>query len=84
MLNTAASFAPNERVLDISEFAMPKARERTPLGGDPTISMVYGGGGAMGIAWHIAVIDALRSLGLPVGTAPSIGTSAGSWACGAA
>ena len=46
--------------------------------------MVYGGGGAVGIAWHIAVIDALRNAGLPVQSAPSIGTSAGSWACGAA
>lgn len=46
--------------------------------------MVYGGGGAVGIAWHVGVIDALRNAGLPVGTAPAIGTSAGSWACGAA
>jgi NTE family protein len=38
----------------------------------------------VGIAWHVAVIDALRDAGLPVRDAPSIGTSAGSWACGAA
>lgn len=50
----------------------------------PGLSMVYGGGGAVGIAWHVGVIDALRSVGLPVQDAPSIGTSAGSWACGAA
>lgn len=46
--------------------------------------MVYGGGGAVGIAWHVGVIDALRDAGLPVASAPAIGTSAGSWACGAA
>ena len=48
------------------------------------LTVVYGGGGAVGIAWHVAVIDAMEQLGLPVRTAPSIGTSAGSWACGAA
>lgn len=53
-------------------------RRRAPL------SMVYGGGGAVGIAWHVGVIDALLAAGLPVRAAPSIGTSAGSWACGAA
>ena len=50
----------------------------------PPLSMVSGGGGAVGIAWHIGVIDAVRAAGLPVADAPSIGTSAGSWACGAA
>lgn len=50
----------------------------------PALSMVYGGGGAVGIAWHIAVIDALAVAGFNVRDAPCIGTSAGSWACGAA
>ncbi len=49
-----------------------------------SLSMVYGGGGAVGIAWHLAVIEALRQAGLDPSRAPSIGTSAGSWACGAA
>lgn len=84
MLNAAALVGPSERVIDLSDFARPKPRSRSRFPGDPTISVVYGGGGAMGIAWHVAVIDALRSLGLPVDAAPSIGTSAGSWACGAA
>ena len=53
-------------------------------GSRPSLSMVYGGGGAVGIAWHVGVIDALRDAGLAVAEAPSIGTSAGSWACGAA
>ena len=48
------------------------------------MSVVYGGGGAVGIAWHLAVIEALRDVGLDPTDAPCIGTSAGSWACGAA
>ena len=48
------------------------------------LTVVYGGGGAVGISRHVTVIDAMEKLGLPVRTAPSIGTSAGSWACGAA
>jgi NTE family protein len=47
------------------------------------VSLVFGGGGAFGIAWHLAVIDALRDAGLPLADAPAIGTSAGSWACAA-
>ena len=84
MSNAAAALGTNRSVIDLSDFARPKHRERSRLGGDPTISMVYGGGGAMGIAWHIGVINAIEALGLPVRSAPSIGTSAGSWACGAA
>ncbi|NLA34300.1 MAG: hypothetical protein GX868_01275 [Actinobacteria bacterium] len=84
MLNAASALGTNESVIDLSDFARPKARERSTFNGDPTISMVYGGGGAMGIAWHLAVINAIEAVGLPVRTAPSIGTSAGSWACGAA
>lgn len=48
------------------------------------LGVVFGGGGAVGIAWHLGVIDALRSHGFDVTTAPLIGTSAGSWACAAA
>jgi NTE family protein len=63
---------------------LPTARTAPVPDARLRLSMVYGGGGAVGIAWHIGVIDALRDAGLPVGDAPSIGTSAGSWACGAA
>ncbi len=48
------------------------------------LSMVYGGGGAVGIAWHLAVNEALHHFGFDVSQAPCVGTSAGSWACGAA
>ena len=48
------------------------------------LAMVYGGGGAVGIAWHLAVIAGLTESGFDCAAAPSIGTSAGSWACGAA
>lgn len=72
------SAGPGGTVVDLTE---PKV---TSAGGRAELSMVYGGGGAVGIAWHVGVIDALRAAGLPVGTAPCIGTSAGSWACGAA
>lgn len=48
------------------------------------LSMVFGGGGAVGIAWHLAVIESLGRFGFDTANAPSIGTSAGSWACGAA
>jgi predicted acylesterase/phospholipase RssA len=53
-------------------------RQRVPL------KVVFGGGGAVGIAWHVAVIEAGLTLGLPMRSAPAIGTSAGAWACGAA
>lgn len=66
-------------VVDLRDRSAPEPRRRRTA-----LSMVYGGGGAAGIAWHVGVIDALRSVGLPVADAPSIGTSAGSWACGAA
>ncbi len=47
------------------------------------VSVVFGGGGAFGIAWHIAVITALADAGICLDDAPAIGTSAGSWACAA-
>ena len=52
-------------------------RKRVP------VTVAFGGGGAFGIAWHVAVIAALREAGVPIDTAPAIGTSAGSWACAA-
>ncbi|MFN8052410.1 MAG: patatin-like phospholipase family protein [Acidimicrobiales bacterium] len=73
--SAATTRAGDDTVIDLRD-AAPQRR--------PSLSMVYGGGGAVGIAWHIGVIDALRDAGLAVSSAPSIGTSAGSWACGAA
>ena len=55
---------------------------RVPVSRVP-VSIVFAGGGAFGIAWHLAVIEGLRGVGLPVADAPAIGTSAGSWACAA-
>lgn len=49
----------------------------------PPVGLVFGGGGAFGIAWHVAVIDALRDHGFALDNAPALGTSAGSWACAA-
>ena len=49
----------------------------------PSVAIAFGGGGAFGIAWHLAVIAALRDAGISLDTAPAIGTSAGSWACAA-
>src|SRR5512135_373932 len=45
----------------------------------PVVSAVYGGGGLFGIAYGLGVADALLGLGVPLRTAPSLGTSAGSW-----
>lgn len=43
------------------------------------LSMVYGGGGVYGIAYGAGVAHGLAATGIPVATAPSLGTSAGSW-----
>lgn len=45
--------------------------------------MVYGGGGAFGIAYGLGVAHGLAEAGLPVATAPALGTSAGSWVASA-
>jgi len=47
------------------------------------LSMVYGGGGLFGIAYTAGVAAGLLHAGLPVATAPSLGTSAGSWTAAA-
>ena len=44
------------------------------------LALVYGGGGAFGIAYNLGVADGLAAAGIPVASAPSLGTSAGSWA----
>lgn len=43
------------------------------------LAMVYGGGGVFGIAYTSGVAQGLADSGLPVRTAPALGTSAGSW-----
>lgn len=47
------------------------------------LSMVYGGGGIFGIAYGLGVAHGLARTGIPVATAPSLGTSAGSWVASA-
>ena len=47
------------------------------------LAMVYGGGGVFGIAYTAGVAEGLRDSGLPVSTAPALGTSAGSWTASA-
>lgn len=51
--------------------------------GDHELSMVYGGGGVFGIGYCIGVAHGLAAAGIPVAAAPSLGTSAGSWAASA-
>jgi NTE family protein len=41
--------------------------------------MVYGGGGPFGIAFGAGVAKGLQATGIPVASAPALGTSAGSW-----
>ena len=45
----------------------------------PRIAAVYGGGGPLGIAYGLGIVDALVAAGVPLRTAPALGTSAGSW-----
>jgi NTE family protein len=45
----------------------------------PRIAAVYGGGGPLGIAYGLGIVDALLAAGLPLRSAPALGTSAGSW-----
>lgn len=47
------------------------------------LAMVYGGGGVFGIAYTAGVATGLAAGGVPVATAPSLGTSAGSWTASA-
>lgn len=53
------------------------------LGGGHELSMVYGGGGVFGIGYCVGVAHGLAAAGVPVATAPALGTSAGSWAASA-
>lgn len=47
------------------------------------LAMVYGGGGVFGIAYTAGVAAGLADAGIAVATAPSLGTSAGSWTASA-
>lgn len=47
------------------------------------LSMVYGGGGVFGIGYTAGVAQGLIDGGVPVATAPALGTSAGSWTAAA-
>jgi predicted acylesterase/phospholipase RssA len=47
------------------------------------LAMVYGGGGTFGIAYNLGIAHGLAAAGIPVSSAPSLGTSAGSWAASA-
>ncbi len=50
------------------------------IAGPHPLSMVYGGGGVFGIGYCVGVAHGLAAAGVPVATAPALGTSAGSWA----
>lgn len=51
--------------------------------GTHPLTMIYGGGGVFGIAYGVGVAHGLAECGIPVATAPSLGTSAGSWVASA-
>jgi NTE family protein len=53
------------------------------VAGEHALSMVYGGGGVFGIGYCVGVAHGLAAGGIPVATAPALGTSAGSWAASA-
>lgn len=46
----------------------------------PPLTVAYGGGGLFGIGYLMGVAESLIEYGIPLGAAPSLGTSAGSWA----
>ncbi len=52
------------------------------IGAPHALSMVYGGGAVFGIAYGAGVAHGLAVSGIPVSTAPALGTSAGSWVAG--
>jgi len=47
------------------------------------LAMVYGGGGVFGMVYCLGVAHGLAAAGVPVATAPALGTSAGAWAASA-
>ena len=63
---------------------------KVELAGSPSIverrhqlSLVYGGGGVFGIAYGLGIAGGLAEHGIPIATAPALGTSAGSWVASA-
>jgi predicted acylesterase/phospholipase RssA len=76
-----------EAVVSGHEHSGPDAVE---LDGSPAVaeglhplSMVYGGGGVFGIGYSAGVARGLEDGGIPVSSAPALGTSAGSWTAAA-
>lgn len=61
------------------------SRHRSPRDLAPRhpLSMVYGGGGVFGIGYTAGVAAGLAAAGVPVASAPALGTSAGSWTAAA-
>ena len=53
------------------------------VAGPHPLSVIYGGGGVFGIGYCVGVAQGLAEGGIPVATAPALGTSAGSWAAAA-
>lgn len=53
------------------------------VSGQHPLAMVYGGGGVFGIGYSSGVAHGLADAGIPVATAPALGTSAGSWTASA-
>lgn len=53
------------------------------LEGHHPLAMVFGGGGVFGIGYSAGVAHGLAAGGIPVATAPALGTSAGSWTAAA-
>lgn len=54
--------------------------DETNRASEQRLSVVYGGGGAFGIGYCVGVAHGLMAGGVAVHEAPSLGTSAGSWA----
>jgi NTE family protein len=65
--------ALNSAPLPADNGAMDDVRPLLPL------AAVYGGGGPFGIAYGLGIAHALRDAGVPLQSAPALGTSAGSW-----
>ncbi|MBY9075884.1 patatin-like phospholipase family protein [Nocardioides sp. WL0053] len=51
--------------------------------GQHPLAMVYGGGGVFGIAYTAGIAAGLAAAGVPVESAPVLGTSAGAWTASA-
>ena len=49
----------------------------------PPVAACFGGGGAFGLGFDMGVARALIEAGIPVGSGPMLGTSAGSWTAAA-